>query len=335
MTTSSRQRIELLQLRSVEVPPSPILHLQGPLVQKGSGKGRKRGSEIAQQIDRELDSFHWKAPPRAKIAMEFHFFSDQNEAPALHNLVKYYMDLLKGRAFSDDRQVHYLEASRVVRSGFAAESYAVVERLSRRMKRIALYDRYKDDFGDWLNGWNDVPDSILPSKDIPTPIIQHSILSHSQLRDWQRPGNAGLYQDYFRELQAADPFTISIGDLPAQGGTEEYRCRIRKAFQDFSRKHPNLCKIDLPVELDIQVTPAGLHLGKDLDNIAIDVCPNLIDELLGREGLLRAYRAYVVDRLPQDVAGGIWIKLLPMGSILEQGHRVRTVIERATEELSS
>jgi len=38
------------------------------------------------------------------------FFANNSQIPLVHNLVNYYMDLLKGLFFADDRQVHYLEA---------------------------------------------------------------------------------------------------------------------------------------------------------------------------------------------------------------------------------
>jgi Holliday junction resolvase RusA-like endonuclease len=332
MTFSAQQQIELLRLRSAQFPPSPIFNLKGPLVKKGGGKSRKQEAEFVRQIEEKLSKFRWVAPPRAKMEIEFHFFSDEANIPALHKLVKYYLDLLKGRAFRDDRQVHYLEAFRVIRPGTEKSICISFDRLSRRKQRLALYGRYKGHSIDWP----DLSDAWLDSAGIPTHILQHSMLSGSKLEDWQQAGDPGVYRDYVRTIQASDPFTIPLGDLPRRPGeTGEYKARVREAFQRFARRYSQLRKLQLPMELDIQVTPAGLSLGKDLDNIAQDVCPIFIEELLGGGALLTGFRVYVVDRLPVDEGGGIWVKLLPMGSILDQRMRVNNVIEAATERLSS
>lgn len=331
MTFSADQQIELLRLRSVQFPPSPILSLSGPLVKKGSGRGRKREVELVQQIEEGLNIFKWIVPPRAKMEIEFHFFSSETSPPVLHKLVKYYMDLLKGRAFNDDRQVHYLEASRMIRPESEDKVYISFDRLARRKKRIGLYNRHKHNSFDRTDFTHT---TLLDPAGIPTYISQYSILSQSKLEDWQQTGDPGIYRDYVRMIQTSDPFTISLGDLPRHGGTAEYKNRIRRSFQNFKHRYTQLQRLELPVELDLQVTPRELHLGKDLDNIAQDICPIFAEELLGKNGSLSAFRVYAVDQLPTEKEGGIWVKLLPMGSFLSQGARIRNVIEEATERIS-
>src|SRR5215210_2349677 len=67
MTSDKHRRIELLRLRRAQLPPSPILRFNSPLVQKGGGKGRKQEAELVQQIEEELGRLKWVAPPRAKM----------------------------------------------------------------------------------------------------------------------------------------------------------------------------------------------------------------------------------------------------------------------------
>jgi hypothetical protein len=87
------------------------------------------------------------------------------------------------------------------------------------------------------------------------------------------------------------------------------------------------------VELDVQVTPRALKLGKDLDNIMIDICRPFTEEVFGDVGYLNAFRIYVTDRLPIDAVGGIRIKLLPFGAIQDFRGSVGDVLRKLEEYL--
>ena len=77
-------------------------------------KGRLKAPEIAAAVrtavTTEAKRVGWKAPPRAKVSVSLIFWGDDRSAPAIHNLVKFYLDELRGGAFVDDRQISHLTA---------------------------------------------------------------------------------------------------------------------------------------------------------------------------------------------------------------------------------
>jgi len=111
-----------------------------------------------------------------------------------------------------------------------------------------------------------------------------------------------------------NPYIIDLGDLPQKSGeSKEYRQRIYDTLKTMTERSNIFNPIAVPVELDVQVTPRSLRLGKDLDNIMIDICRPFVEEVLGDGGYLNAFRIYVTDKLPIDAAGGIRIKLCLLG----------------------
>lgn len=124
-------------------------------------KKRRRTGEIAEairtEVTKETKRVAWKTPPKAKLSVAFDFFSNDRSAPAIHNLVKFYLDELRGVAFVDDRQINHLTAqfcrigvdSARSNSDNAKESdvYITVERLADYNRRFDLCFELLDEDG--------------------------------------------------------------------------------------------------------------------------------------------------------------------------------------------
>jgi hypothetical protein len=91
----------------------------------------------------------------------------------------------------------------------------------------------------------------------------------NRLDQYGRPG--GPQGKYLRkermELRDLLPMTINLGGLPARGKSGQYKRRIRERLKSLKKQFQLFSHILVPVELDVQVTPRALRLGKDLDNI--------------------------------------------------------------------
>lgn len=142
------------------------------------------------------------------------------------------------------------------------------------------------------------------------------------------------FGDFIRNYQSGHPYIIDLGDLPSKSGeSNEYKQRIRDTLKALTEQSNIFNPIVIPVELDVQVTPRALKLGKDLDNIMIGICGPFTEEVLGSGGYLNAYRIYVTDRLAVDISGGIRVKLLPFGAIQDFEHSISKVLRKTEEYL--
>ena len=103
-------RIKLLQLRKLRLRSSFITCIDGDFTQKFTKRAEKISQQVITNVRRDLASSNWKLVPRGRVAVRMSFVAKDSQVPLVHNLVKYYMDLLNGLFFADDRQVHYLEA---------------------------------------------------------------------------------------------------------------------------------------------------------------------------------------------------------------------------------
>lgn len=101
-------RILLLRLRRHR--PVLYVHLKGHVGQKYIRGADEMSENARRQILLAIDQFGWKCVPRARVALSISFFPESRTPPAIQNLSKFYIDLLKGLAFKDDRQIHYLAA---------------------------------------------------------------------------------------------------------------------------------------------------------------------------------------------------------------------------------
>ena len=335
MKDTSNLRIKLLQLRKLKLKSSFITSIDGDFTQKFTRRAEQVSQQVITNVRRDLASSNWKLVPRGRVAVKMTFFARDSQVPLVHNLVKYYMDLLNGLFFADDRQVHYLEAYCFETNREESKLYLEVERLTSYKQKLRHYFEFKDQFGlgDGLDRNLDIPDGLL--KVLNKAQGQSMVLELNQIEAFDQPGDHSEYfGDFIRNYQTGHPYIIDLGDLPQKSGeSKESRRRIYDTLKTLTELSNIFNPIVVPVELDVQVTPRSLRLGKDLDNIMIDICRPFAEEVLGDGGYLNAFRIYVTDKLPIDVAGGIRIKLLPFGAIQDFRGSVSHVLRKAEEYL--
>jgi hypothetical protein len=143
-----QKRINALRLRKLQVKFPFMAEIRGNLIQKYSRRSKQVGDQIIEVLKADVANSKWKFVPRARLAVKMTFFGDRRNAPSLHNLVKYYMDLLNGVVFKDDRQVAYLEAFCYQTDEKADESrvYIQVERFSDYQERLKCYFEYTNKY---------------------------------------------------------------------------------------------------------------------------------------------------------------------------------------------
>lgn len=219
-------KIMLLQLRKQR----SLLHisLKGSLGGKRQRGAKELAEDLRAQIASSVTQFAWKHVPRARMAVTMTFFPHGNQSPALHNLVKFYLDELRSLVFKDDRQVSYLTAEswQPVRgsekhSSRESSVHIEVERLTDYKSKFDLYfsllrnDSFReylkyshrsfrydyrklldddDDDDDEFDSWY-LPDSILlppESREIirrpNTEQYQRKMLSVNGIDSLDRPG---------------------------------------------------------------------------------------------------------------------------------------------------
>ena len=294
------------------------------------------------------------------------FFSERPQIPSLHKLVKYYLDPLKEVAFKDDRQVQCLTATcsrisdPITRESPGGDAVFVeVERLTDYKQRFSLYfsllsdsrfEHYSDsDDLHWeldqlvsqinetdYEGLGLPPDKVRWLREFHKAEFQEKLLKLNGIRGDDIPGTPALAKYYaktVRELRELNPFSINFGDLPIKGQSDQYKQRIRSSVQAFKSKRKDLEKIIVPIELDVQVTPRALRLGKDLDNIMYDICPVIQDELLGSHAYIHGYRVYVTNKLTNAAVGSLLLKLLPMFALIQLRSAIDRVLDDAADRL--
>src|SRR5882762_2591232 len=130
MRDKSDLKIKLLQLRKLQLQSSFITCIEGEFTQKFTRHAERVSQQVIANVRRDLASSNWELVPRGRVAVKMSFFAKDSHVPLVHNLVKYYMDLLNGVFFADDRQVHYLEAYCYQGDGSESKLYLEVERLT-------------------------------------------------------------------------------------------------------------------------------------------------------------------------------------------------------------
>jgi Holliday junction resolvase RusA-like endonuclease len=139
------KKIMLLQMRQVK--KALHIELRGRLYKTGNRGFRRAQVELIRQIRDDANRLNWSMVPRARIAVKIQFFPSKNsQVPEIQNLVKTYLDLLKGVVFKDDRQISYLSAY-CFRSGKHAKNthskkghvYIRVEKFADLLETYKLY----------------------------------------------------------------------------------------------------------------------------------------------------------------------------------------------------
>jgi Holliday junction resolvase RusA-like endonuclease len=358
-------RILLLQIRKRR----PALHISvdGDLGRKGRRDAAPILENIKRQVASGITDFQWKHVPRARMAVSMTFFPKSKQNPALHNLVKFYMDELRTLVFTDDRQVSYLAAeswlplkkARDDEGDGPSRVYIEVERLADYKAKFDLYftllrnDRFRDylrDRGDSFLGEEDefeiesnfLADFPMLPNEVREFIRRHNkeerqrkLLSHNQIHAEDRPGLPRwikFLSPQSKRLREIEPFSVDLGNLPLKGETAIYRDRIRKSVQALKAKHKALDRIVVPLELDVQVISSRSYVSKDLDNIMHDVAPIVGEELLASDAYLHGYRIYVAETSRSDYPSDfLRLKLLPMNGVSDFEDRTRRVFEIAQD----
>lgn len=131
-----------------------------PLTQKGSKNAGQVSKRLRTKFTNDAKKFGWECEKRANLAVSMHFFPNDDQVPGLHHLVKYYLDLLGGIVFEDDRQVAYLSAqcwrpSKKVQEPLGKNVlYIRVQRLTEYKRKFDIYSELLrlHDFRDYLKG---------------------------------------------------------------------------------------------------------------------------------------------------------------------------------------
>ena len=325
-------------------------------------KGRLGAQEIAKAVKTtacaEAKRVGWKTPPRAKLSVSLLFGSSDRSAPAIHNLVKFYLDELRGVAFVDDRQISHLTAG-FFRAGAllpdpttTSDVCIAIERLVHYNRRFdlcfELFDRYGErerESSEHALDFEEIDESLLATfpeetrrqmKKIQRNNVQERLLSHSKLGCYDRPGVHRYMRNLvptYEDLRKSHPLVIELGELPQRpGDSARYKAGIRTQIQQFKKNHKIFEPIGVPLDMDVRVGSHTLAAQKDLDNIMRDITPIVAGELFGSGSFLNEYRIYVSDVMDQSgMANQLEVKFLPMGAIRRFDNMIYRTLEEAEE----
>ena len=243
--------------------------------QRGAYKHNSIEDEVVSQINSAVETFNWTAPPRAKMAISFRFFSNQYDPPEIYSLVKYYLDLLEGPVLKNDRQVQYLDASILRLSPAKSEEssshfFVIVRRLSEYKRMLDLCAE-SDDF----------------SQEINSPIIYHHLIDRKYWDDAEKqcdllrcnrimaydvPRHKNPFlKEILVDFNKHHPLIFDFGSLPKRGESKQFKNKIGSSFSQLISNILHSRKIFVPIEFDVQV-PSGIPLAKDLDNLMVTIC---------------------------------------------------------------
>jgi len=334
----TENKIKLLQTRKHKINFGFLSHYEGPILTKGGKKSKSLSEKIRSDFQKDADRLHWKAPPRARIAISFKIFCNEKNPPEIYRIVKYYLDLLQGPVFNTDEQVHYLESSIWRTHGKESQSsiYIQARRLIEFYKIWDIYqemDHYLDnnDYDDdHLSPYLYLIDQSL--RDVADK--QYKLLKNAKISPYDRPG----LKKYIRPTMMSrfcgiDPLTFDVGHLPSKGESQIFTNKISSLLSEFGSKYSLFSKIYLPVEIDIQVTKTGHKHFTDLDNVAIFICKEFNKVILYDKVFINGYRIYVVDEIAKGIKADIRLKLLPAGEIRSYNERMNNALSSFENKL--
>ncbi len=344
------------------------------LTQKQTKKAKITEEEIKAKLRSDVVKQHWKLIPKARVAVSMHFHTSDDHIPALHNLVKFYLDLLNEILFKDDRQVGYLEAScwrsKDLPIDISKKDDLVLIRTERLTSYQQRFDEYFslcqiDDFQEYLR--TNTEDSHLIDNnelEVPKPIsnelmksiglseekrqkilrlqrceMQNHLLSLNKIERFDRPGSAKAHEQLVIDTMPVDllPMTINIGDLPRKGESNLYKQRIQACIKTITSKVNILNRLNVPIEIDLQVMPRrGTTPEKDLDNIIRDIAPALQEELFDTGAYLYGFRAYVIQNHNEGMRPGqMRLKLMGVDTIGKFDDNVIEIMKAGKKWISS
>ncbi len=333
---NNEKKIKLLQLRKHKTNFGFMSCYEGTLFTKRSEKGKTSAEEIRSNFQRDADEFHWKAPPKARIAISFHIFCNQKNPPEIYQIVKNYLDLLRGPVFKDDRQVHFLEAS-IWRSSNEKSKSKMYIQARRLIEQYKVWDIYQDI--DEYRHEND-EEVMFPYLHSIDPSLfgiahkQYDVLKIERISPYDRPGlKQHISPTMMSRFCGICPLIIDIGHLPSKGESKEFKAQLRNTFSEYGNKFPLFKKIYLPIEIDLQVTKFTQKYFTDLDNTIINICIELRKTILYDKVYINGFRAYVVDELASGIKADLRLKLLPAGEIQAYNKRTEKALNCIKDKL--
>jgi hypothetical protein len=365
---SSALKILALQLRARR--ERLYIHIPGRFAQKNTRDAETVFSGVKEGAARAAERFGWKPVPRARLAVEMHFFAEHAEIPAVHHLVKGYLDPLEGPVFRNDRQVAHLVAAcwkppaPYGDKGREHENtvYITVERWADCVRRFDLWQELSEHPQFRLAGRDDETDD--PRYRVPGDFantermldslgiegepreqwrrlqrieFQNGLLAGAHITRFDRPGGAPkpLAQVAHFWKRQAHPllFSLDLRGLPARGESKEFRTHVREQVRAVGERWGPWGRFIVPVELDIQVPDEPGVRPTDLDNIVrAYIAPALAGELLQEpDGYIHGYRIYRVRRAAGDRAIGV--RIMPEGAIQRFEESVDKTLEAGREWL--
>jgi hypothetical protein len=332
------KRIKLLQLKKLRRNYGFLSHYQGPIFTKSGLQATRESQNIRSGFLDDAERFNWKLPPRARIAISFKIFCSQRNPPEVYHIPKYYLDLLEGSVFNNDRQVHYLEASiwRSVINNPDSHMYIQARRLIDLFKMWDLYQEIDNPFFD-VDEEISFPFYHLSDQQLwNIAEKQYKIIANSRISHYDRPGlKKYIGSTTMHRFCGIDPLIMDFGHLPRKGEKKLYQNNISNVLLNFNRKYPLLNKIYLPVEFDIQITKSIFDKLPDLDNAAINICREFKKIILHKQSYINGYRIYVVDNIEGSIDSGVRLRLLPAGEIESYNKRIEKALIKREEELSN
>ena len=329
----------LLQLRKLKHRPGLIAKVDGPLLSKGGRRAKLQTNRVSKQIHQAVEQLGWLAPPRARMAVSFRFFSHQHNPPEIYSLIKYYLDLLQGPVFKDDRQVQYIDAS-IWRSvpkehNTSSSLYIYARRLSEYLQMLDLCSE-----SDVFNKSYNTPTvfhhlHLIEKRYCNDAKRQCNLLRCNRIMPYDVPRcNNPFLIELANDFNTHHPLVFDFGSLPKRGKTECFEKLIASSLSKFIASYLHSRKIFVPVEFDVQVTKSGLKLAKDLDNIMITICREARKHLLHSRVFVNGYRIYVVNKSESSIESGVQVKLLPYGEIESYNERIKKATDSLEDVLS-
>ncbi len=333
---NSQSKIKLLQLRKFKKNFGFLSEYQGAIFTKRGLKAKSESQNIKSDFQNDAKRFNWAPPPRARIAISFKIFCRQKNPPEIYHIPKYYLDLLEGSVFKNDKQVHYLETYiwRSTDKASGSKMYIQAMRLIDLFKIWNIYQEIDTPFR-YFDEEMTFPFSYLLDKKLwNIAEAQYKIIANSNISKYDRPG-LKIYPTMMNRFSEIDPFIIDIGNLPSKGESRDFQNNISNIVVGFANKYPLFRKIYFPIELDIQITKSVFNKFTDLDNVAIKICKEFKRVILYHKLYINGYRIYVVDNLEGNIESGVRLKVLPAGAIESYNERIEEALAKYEEELSN
>lgn len=332
----NEKKIKLLQLRKHKTNFGFMSLYEGPIFTKGGTKSKASAERIKSIFQKDADKFHWQAPPKARIAISFHIFCDQKNPPEIYRIVKYYMDLLQGPVFKDDKQVHYLEAA-IWRSNNKNSKSRIYIQARKLIELYKVWDIYQD-----INDFQVERDEEVS---FPYPHLidqslwqsaenQYDLLKFGKISPYDRPGlKQHINSTMMGRFCGIDPLILDIGHLPSKDESKEFQTKVCNILNDLTVKYPLFRKIYFPIEIDLQVTKTNQKYSSDLDNTVTRICKELKKTILYEKVYINGFRAYVVDEAAKGIKADLRLKLLPAGEIQSYNNRMEDALKAFESEM--